>query len=132
MIKNKPSIPLDTLTKHFLNFARIIGIYPKIMARYYMFCKRNNIQFWIKDEIYQQHFYDYVQIECAYMTLLNDNIVKRLFLFQEPIYYYDYSFKKIDKENQDIANLFFSYLKDYGYYRYIKITNKNSTSLPKY
>lgn len=135
MTQNKPSIRLDTLTKHFLKFAKTIGIYPRIVASYYNFCKENDLcSFWVGYNMLYNvktnqiiDFYDYVQKQCTYLTTLNDALIKYVFLFQTPPLVYDIlnlEKSKIYEENDEITELFFSYLKDYGYNRYIKITNK--------
>ena len=135
MEKNKPSIPLDTLTYHFLKFAKTIGIYPRIVASYYKYCEKSIVlSFWVNYNMLYNvksnqiiDFYDYVQCQCRYYSTLNEELVKRVFLFQEPHWFYDnFNVEKpyFYKENDDITKLFFSYLKDYGYHRYTKITNK--------
>ena len=135
MEKNKPSIPLDTLTYHFLKFAKTIGIYPRIVALYHKYCEESIVlSFWVNYNMLYNvksnqiiDFYDYVQSQCRYYSTLNEELVKRVFLFQEPHWFYDnFNVEKpyFYKENDDITKLFFSYLKDYGYYRYTKITNK--------
>lgn len=120
------SISINELTKEFLYFAKVIGIYPKIVALFYSKCQsmigsyvyeKNEIEFFKSNS-----FYRYADVETAYETLLNDNMIKRVYLFVQKSFFGDEfsSFKNLN----DIVNLFFSHLKDKGYYRYIRVKHE--------
>ena len=113
MNKHEKQITLFKLTEEFVKFARIIGIYPKIHALFYIYCRctyQKPMEYFFK----KNSFYEYVKSMCIYQRLLNDGLISRIFLFND--YYHDKF-----KGSKDIIDLFFSYLHDKGYMRYIKL-----------
>lgn len=125
MSKKNKVIFIDTITREFIKFAKIMGIFPSIC---YHFKER------LQRYVYEGHneeplnyfdknsFYEYVRQEGKYYKYLNDGLIKHVYLFTIRIVYNEY---KIFKNDDELTNLFLSHLKDKGYIRYIKIVHKD-------
>lgn len=126
MSKTNNHIFIDTITREFIKFAKIIGIFPKIS---YLFWEKTRNLYTVFDfekvkyvpiaYYSKKSFYEYARIEGIYCGLfLNDNFIKRVYLLSA-----SYDFCDVDSfENADeLADLFLNYLRDKGYPRYIKI-----------
>ena len=112
----------NTLTWHFIYFAKLIGIYTKIRALYKEIgdgCQRlhtdyaNDIQFFVKNSFYE--FVDVVMRfnKCSY---LNYKFVMDTYFFG------NYGYRKFkEEEMRQLIELFFDYLKDKKIYKNIRI-----------
>ena len=124
MLKTKINkvIFIDTITREFIKFAKIMGIFPKIC---YHFKKLswNGYQYYGEEEIRyfgKRSFYEYARQESKFYTILNDNLIKHIYLFSNIWAYGDEPLGKFKNANE-LADLFLSHLRDKGYPRYIKI-----------
>lgn len=125
MLKTKINkvIFIDTITREFIKFAKIMGIFPKICYHFrelswygYHVYGEEEIRYFDKGS-----FYEYARIDSKCYHLLNDNLVKYTYLFSNRwAYYTDYPVHKF-KNVDELADLFLSHLRDKGYPRYIKI-----------
>ena len=125
MLKTKINkvIFIDTITREFIKFAKIMGIFPKICYHFkelswygYHVYGEEEIRYFDKGS-----FYEYARINSECYHLLNDNLVKYTYLFSNRwAYYTDYPVHKF-KNVDELADLFLSHLRDKGYPRYIKI-----------
>lgn len=107
MSKRAKAIYIDTVTREFIKFAKIMGIFPNICKLFFNTTKETNY-------FTNGSFYKYAEDNGMYFYSLNDGFIKRVYLFED---YYSKPF-----ENSDIlADLFLSHLKDKGYLRYIKL-----------
>ena len=108
---NKPKlIFINTITREFIKFAKIMGILPLI---YNEFRKYVTIE-----KFFQKNsFYEYARDESRYFYTLNENLIKRVFLFKN----HWYEDTDVIPNTDIFAELFLSHLKDKGYMRYIKI-----------
>jgi hypothetical protein len=125
MSKRAKAIHIDTVTREFIKFAKIMGIFPNICKLFFNAVKETNTHYYflkpdkdattdISKYFMKGSFYEYALDKGTYFCLLNDGLIKRVYLFE---YYDSKSF-----ENSDIlADLFLSHLKDKGYIRYIKL-----------
>lgn len=125
MSKRAKVIYIDTVTREFIKFAKIMGIFPNICklfvntvketnAHYYVLKPSRNPTTSISDYFTNGSFYEYAKDKGMYFSTLSDGFIKRVYLFE---YYDSKSF-----ENSDIlADLFLSHLKDKGYLRYIRL-----------
>lgn len=112
----KSSISIDELTTHFIKFAKIMQLMPKFYLAFKFYCEHyyngwKKISFWNK-----KSFYEYAKFESKNFPILNDSLIMKAYFFC--IILYD---SKIDINIYELVDLFFSYLKDYGYIRYIKV-----------
>lgn len=104
---------IDTITREFIKFAKIMGILPLIYGKYFKHCSYSFVSGY--QELFRKNsFYNYARNR-ARLTyyFLNDNLIKNVYFFKG-----DYT------KNTDIdilVELFLSHLKDKGYMRYIKI-----------
>lgn len=121
MSKRAKAIYIGTVTREFIKFAKIMGIFPNICKlffknnTYYYFSEPNrNLATSVSKYFMSGSFYKYAADMGMYFSTLNDGFIKRVYLFED---YYSKPF-----ENSDIlADLFLSHLKDKGYLRYIKL-----------
>ena len=125
MSKRAKVIYIDTVTREFIKFAKIMGIFPNICKLFFNTVKETNTHYYflepsrnpttdISDYFTNGSFYKYARDNGMYFYTLNDGFIKRVYLFED---YYSKPF-----ENSDIlADLFLSHLKDKGYIRYIKL-----------
>ena len=121
MSKRAKVIYIDTVTREFIKFAKIMGIFPnicklffKINTHYYFSEPNRNLATSVSKYFMSGSFYKYAEGMGMYFYTLNDGFIKRVYLFED---YYSKPF-----ENSDIlADLFLSCLKDKGYSRYIKL-----------
>ena len=126
MSKTNNHIFIDTITREFIKFAKIIGIFPKIS---YLFWERTRNLYHVFDNekvkyvpiayCNKKSFYEYARIEGRSCNIfLNDGFIKRVYLFSAGYGSYDVdSFENAD----ELADLFLNYLRDKGYPRYIRI-----------
>ena len=125
MSKRAKAIYIGTVTREFIKFAKIMGIFPNICklffnvvrgtsAHYYFLEQDKDATINISYYFTNGSFYEYARDNGMYFYTLNDGFIKRVYLFED---YYSKPF-----ENSDIlADLFLSHLKDKGYLRYIKL-----------
>ena len=109
---NKPKlIFISTITREFIKFAKLMGIFTLIC---------NNFRKFVTTEKFfsKNSFYEYARDEAKYFVTLNENLIKRVFLFKKPWYNSD---TDVIPNTDILAELFLSHLKDKGYIRYIKI-----------
>ena len=121
MSKISKVIFIDTITREFIKFAKIMGIFPKIC---YHFKEYDRTQYYGDEEInyfHKRSFYEYPRQEARYYTTLNDNFIKFVYLFSNRWAYNTYFPMHKFKEADELADLFLSHLRDKGYPRYIKI-----------
>jgi hypothetical protein len=123
MLKTNKVIFIDTITREFIKFAKIKGIFPKICYNF-MKLSWNGYQLYGEEEIRyfeKRSFYEYARQEGRYYSTLNDNFIKYTYLFSNRWAYG--TWHSVDKfENaKELADLFLSHLSDNGYPRYIKI-----------
>lgn len=111
MLKTKINkvIFIDTITREFIKFAKIMGIFPRVC---YLFYREEGIRYFEK-----RSFYEYAKQQGRYYYTLNDNFIKYTYLFSNRCWN---SVDKFENANE-LADLFLSHLKDKGYPRYIKI-----------
>lgn len=118
MLKTKINkvIFIDTITREFIKFAKIMGIFPRVC---YLFRElswygegKEKIRYFEK-----RSFYEYAKQEGRYYYTLNDNFIKYTYLFSNRTWY---SVNKFENA-KELADLFLSHLRDKGYPRYIKI-----------
>ena len=119
MLKTKINkvVFIDTITREFIKFAKIMGIFPSICFHF-----RNFTRFELPNETAIQYFrknsfYEYARREGRYYLTLNDNLIKYVYLFSNR---WSYPIDKFENTNE-LADLFISHLKDKGYSRYIRI-----------
>ena len=123
----RKTIFLNTLTRHFITFAKTMGFFPKIVSRFKERAKWEGVDFYEKGS-----FYEYVRknIQCrGYYgdRVLNEYTIRTLYF--EDIYPPSSSifitnfeeYAKSVKEGEILLELFMSYLNDKKIYRYIKI-----------
>jgi len=121
MSKTNKLVFIDTITREFIKFAKIMKIFPKIC---YYFKEYDRTQYYGDEEINyfdKRSFYEYARQEARYYTMLNDNFIKFVYLFSNRWAYNTYFPIHKFKEADELADLFLSHLKDKGYPRYIKI-----------
>lgn len=114
-------ILVNTLTWHFIYFAKLMGIYPRIREVYKEvgnICKILNMNF--ADDISffrKMSFYDYVGLFLRYnRKYLNEDFIKAVYFFG------DYGYHKFkEHEINELTELFLSYLKDKRIYRNLRI-----------
>ena len=121
MLKTKINkvIFIDTITREFIKFAKIMGIFPRV-CHLFRELSWNRYQFYGEKEIRyfeKRSFYEYARQEGRYYSTLNDNFIKHTYLFSNRTWY---SVNKVENA-KELADLFLSHLKDKGYPRYIKI-----------
>ena len=119
MSKTSKVIYIDTITREFIKFAKIMGIFPRI-SYYYAKTVNPRIDFFKK-----KGFYMYVRENSLYYNILNDGLIKNIFLFEKRwhVYFDSETGLPIDgfEDINELADLFLSHLRDKGYPRYIKI-----------
>ena len=116
-MSSRKQIYIDTITREFIKFAKIIGIFQSICFHF-----RNYTRFELPNEkaitYFREHsFYEYARREGRYYLTLNDNLIKYVYLFSNR---WSYKVDKFENANE-LVDLFLSHLKDKGYSRYIKI-----------
>ena len=111
----------NTLTWHFIYFAKLMGIYPRIREIYKEVgnvCKKLNVNY--ADDISffrKMSFYDYVDLFLRHdRKHLNEDFIKVVYFFGNYGYY---KFRK--HEINELTELFLSYLKDKRIYRNLRI-----------
>ena len=116
------TILLDTLTRHFVTFAKTMGIFPKVALRFKELAHWNGVTFYEK-----RSFYEYVRRSIRWsncnILILNDNTIRDIY-FRElyPIDNTNYRrHMKSVEESEMLLGLFMSYLRDKKIPRYIKI-----------
>lgn len=115
-------ILINTLTRHFIDFAKIMGFFPKIAICYKWVC--NEFGHPLINEPYEYYhkmsYYDYINDRLKYSygkTLLTDTFVKKVYFFGA-----DGGYKGFDPIEIDyLTELFFIYLKEKNIIRYIRI-----------
>jgi hypothetical protein len=110
----------NTLTRHFIDFAKIMGFFPKIAFIYRKNCEIDD--FLGNHEcgyFHKMSYYDYVNNRLDYFgkTFLTDSFVKRVYFFGVLGSYDGFDPIEVDY----LTELFFSYLKEKNIIRYIRI-----------
>jgi hypothetical protein len=115
-MSSRKEIHIDTITRHFVDFAKIMGIFPEISIRFL-----NETQYAGRGLSYLggQSFYDYARWQGRYYKLLSDNLIKDVYFFPF-VWYYRYRLPNI-KDIDLFVSLFVSYLRDKGIIRYIRV-----------
>lgn len=119
-------IYIDTITREFIKFAKIMGIFPKIC---FYFKKYTWGKFDYDDEeeimyFSKGSFYEWARRASKYYDILNDGLIKYVYLFaRDWKVYCDENGNLIGNVNEadELADLFLSHLRGKGYPRYIKI-----------
>jgi len=111
----------NTLTWHFIYFAKLMGIYPKIRALYKEVGKISKEMYldYAEDiQFYNRHsFYNFVDLHLRFeRCFLNESFIRRTYFFGG----YGYT-KFTETEIDELIELFFSYLKDKKIYKNIRI-----------
>lgn len=117
------TILLDTLTRHFITFAKTMGIFPRIVLRFKERAKWEGVNFYDKGS-----FYEYVRKNIQSRgyygdRVLNEHTIKMLY-FEDLLPPSRSDYKKYTdsiNESEMLLELFMSYLKDRKIPRYIKI-----------
>ena len=109
MVKNSKCIFIDTITREFLKFAKIMGIMPSIYKQYLRYCSFSFVS-GIQELFTKNSFYDYAKYEAYHYRLLNEEFIRRI-----------YFFAAYDENTNELVDLFISHLKSKGYPRYIKL-----------
>jgi hypothetical protein len=116
------TILLDTLTRHFITFAKTMGIFPRIVLRFKERAKWEELDFYEKGS-----FYEYIRrgLECRGYTsrVLNEYSIRSIY-FEDLLPPSKSNYKKYTdsiNESEMLLELFMSYLKDRKIPRYIKI-----------
>ena len=110
----------NTLTRHFINFAKIMGFFPKIIRLYKEICDFDNFLGGCGYGFYQKmSYYDYINDRLDYYgkSFLTDNFVKKVYFFGAYGGYKEFDPIEIDY----LTELFFSYLKEKNIIRYVRI-----------
>lgn len=121
------TVLLDTLTHHFITFAKTMGIFPRIVSRFKERAKWEGVDFYDKGS-----FYEYVRKNIQSRgyygdRVLNEYTIKRLYFedlcpSRDSLFITNFEeYAKSVKEGEILLELFMSYLKDKKIYRYIKI-----------
>lgn len=109
-------ILINTLTRHFIDFAKIMGFFPKIALRYKEICNFDDFLGGCEYGFYQKmSYYNYINDRLDYYgkTFLTDTFVKRVYFFG------GHGFDPIEVDY--LTELFFSYLKEKNIIRYVRI-----------
>lgn len=121
------TIFLNTLTHHFITFAKTMGFFPKIVSSFKERAKWEGVDFYDKGS-----FYEYVRKSIQSRgyygdRVLNEYTIKMLYFedlcpSRNSIFITNFEeYAKSVKEGEILLELFMSYLKDKKIYRYIKI-----------
>ena len=113
MIKNSKCIFIDTITREFLKFAKIMGILPSIYKQYLRYCSFSFVN-GLQILFTKNSFYNYAKYEGGYYRLLNEEFIRRIYFFAA----YD---KCVIENTNELVDLFISHLKSKGYPKYIRI-----------
>lgn len=111
----------NTLTWHFIYFAKLMGIYPKIRALYKEvgeISKKMNLECAENIQFYNRcSFYNFVHLYLGTeRCFLNEPFIRSAYFFG------GYGYTKFTKtEIDELIELFFSYLKDKKIYKNIRI-----------
>ena len=119
MSKNR-HIYINTVTREFIKFAKIIGIFSEVEYCFKTFLERNTTtMFYFGEPIsFWKHasFAEYAFRVSAYYSVLNDGLIINVYLFGN-WYFSD----RLRYDKKELADLFLSHLRDKGYSRYIKL-----------
>ena len=113
-------ILVNTLTRHFIDFAKIMGFFPKIMLLYKEICNFDDFLSGCDYGFYHKmSYYDYIHDRLDYFgkTFLTDTFVKRVYFFGAYGGYKGFDPIEVDY----LTELFFSYLKEKNIIRYVRI-----------
>ena len=121
------TVLLDTLTRHFITFAKTMGIFPRIVLRFKERAKWEGVDFYDKGS-----FYEYVRKNIQSRgyygdRVLNEYTIKMLYFedlcpSRNSVFITNFEeYGKAVREREMLLELFMSYLKDKKIYRYIKI-----------
>ena len=110
----------NTLTRHFIDFAKIMGFFSKIARSYKTMCDMEYDFFFEEGNKYyfKMSYYEYINNCLDYYgkTFLTDNFVKKTYFFGR------YGYMGFDPIEVDyLTELFFSYLKEKNIIRYVRI-----------
>lgn len=119
------TILLDTLTRHFITFAKTMGFFPKLVLNFRERSKWDGVDFYRK-----KSYYDYIErkIVCSGVTrrVLTESTIRSIYF--DDLYPRDNIFVtnalkygESIKESEMLIDLFVSYLKDKKIPRYIRI-----------
>lgn len=120
------TILLDTLTRHFITFAKTMGFFPTIVSRFKERAKWEHVNFYEK-----KSFYEYIRrcVQCKGYgnRVLNEYSIKSIYFDElypsrDGIFITNFEeYAKSVKEGEILLELFMSYLRDKKIPRYIKI-----------
>lgn len=112
----------NTLTWHFIYFAKLMGFYPKIRMLYEEIgkvSKRLGVNFADEISFYnKKSFYNLADLflRTGEVHFLNETFIKNVYFFG------NYGHNEFSEEEMDeLINLFFSYLKDKKIYKNVRI-----------
>ena len=126
MQKVNKVIFIDTITREFIKFAKIMGIFPRVCF-YFKEHIWNGLRYYEEEEIRyfgKGSFYEWARIASQTYNLLNESIIKYVYLFASDWkVWYDENGNLIGNINEadELASLFLSHLREKGYPRYIRI-----------
>lgn len=78
MVKNYKCIFIDTITREFLKFAKIMDILPSIYKQYLRYCYFSFVS-GLQVLFKKNSFYDYAKYEGGYYRLLNEEFIRRIY-----------------------------------------------------
>lgn len=121
------TILLDTLTRHFITFAKTMGFFPSIVSKFKQRAEWEVVNFYKK-----RSFYEYIRrcVQCkgyGNSRVLNEYSIKSIYFDElypphDRVWITNYEmYSKSVKEGEVLLDLFMSYLKDKKISRYIKI-----------
>lgn len=121
------TILLDTLTRHFITFAKTMGFFPRIVSKFKQRAEWEVVNFYEK-----RSFYEYIRrcVQCkgyGNSRVLNEYSIKSIYFDElypprDRVWITNYEmYSKSVKEGEVLLDLFMSYLKDKKISRYIKI-----------
>ena len=119
MSKNK-CIYVNTITREFIKFAKIMGIFSEVEYCFKTFLKHNTTtMFYFGEPIsFWKHasFAEYAFEVSRYYSMLNDGLIINVYLFGNWFFS-----NRLICNKKELADLFLSHLRDKGYSRYIKL-----------
>ena len=119
------TILLDTLTRHFITFAKTMGFFPQIVSKFKQRAEWESVNFYEK-----RSFYEYIRrcVQCKGYgnRVLNEYSIKSIYFDEfcpsHDVWITSYEmYSKNVKEGEVLLDLFMSYLRDKKISRYIKI-----------
>ena len=121
------TILLDTLTRHFITFAKTMGFFPQIVSKFKQRAEWEVVNFYEK-----RSFYGYIRrcVQCkgyGNSRVLNEYSIKSIYFDElypprDRVWITNYEmYSKSVKEGEVLLDLFMSYLRDKKISRYIKI-----------